>query len=70
MNLRNGNITVREILSNPKAKQLLMTELSGYVNPQMLSFASGMTLNNVLVFAKGRVAQNKVDDLLAKLKEI
>ena len=70
MNLRNNNITVREILNNPKAKKLIMTELSGYVNPQMLSFASGMTLNNVLVFAKGRIAPEKVNELLKKLEEI
>lgn len=70
MNLKNGNITVREILGNPKAKQLLMTELSGYVNPQMLTFASGMTLNNVLAFSKGRIDQRKVDELLRKLKEL
>lgn len=70
MNLRNNNITIREILNNPTAKKLLMAELSGYVNPQMLSFASGMTLNNVLAFAKGRIEPGKVDEILVKLKEV
>lgn len=70
MDLRNNNITVREILNNPKAKQLLMKELSGYVNPQMLSFASGMTLNTVLRYAHGRIDNKKIDELIEKLKEM
>ncbi len=70
MNLRNNNITIREILNNPKAKKLLMTELSGYINPQMLTFASGMTLNNVLAFAKGRIEPGKIEEIIKKLKEV
>lgn len=70
MDLRNNNITVRELLDNPKARQLLMRELSGYVNPQMLSFASNMSLKTVIGFSRGRMPPQKVEDLLNQLKEL
>ena len=70
MDLKNNNITVRELLNNPKARQLLMRELSGYVNPQMLSFASNMSLKTVLGFSRGRVPPQKIENLLAQLKEL
>ena len=70
MYLKNNNITVRELLNNPKARQLLMRELSGYVNPQMLSFASNMSLKTVLGFSRGRVPPQKIENLLAQLKEL
>ena len=70
MDLRNNNITVREIMNNPKAKQLLIRELSGYVNPQMLSFAGNMTLKTVVGFSRGRIPPQKVESLITQLKEL
>ena len=70
MDLRNNNITVREIMSVPAARTLLLRELSGYINPQMIAFASNMTLSAVLNFAKGRIKPEKVNDLIEKLKKI
>ena len=47
MNLRNGNITVGELLANPKVWELLQREAAGLANYPMLRMASGMTLNQL-----------------------
>lgn len=69
MNLKNNNITVSEIMSNPQAKKYLLDELAGIINPQMLAFASNMTLKNVLAFAEGRISKEKICIMLKKLEE-
>lgn len=70
MDLKNNNITVSELMRNPAAKQILLREFSGYVNPQMIAFASNMTLNTILGFAKGRIKPNRINKVLTELKSI
>ena len=70
MDLRNNNITIKELMANPKSKQILLREFSGFVNPQMIAFASNMTLGTVLGFASGRVMPSKINDVLNQLKSI
>ena len=53
MNLKNGQITVGEVLSNPNARALLQREYPALLNHPMLGMARGMTLNQVLVMARG-----------------
>ena len=47
MNLKNGQITVGEVLSNPNARALLQREYPALINHPMLGMARGMTLNQV-----------------------
>ena len=50
MNLRNGQISVREILQNPQARGLIQREvpqLAGMLNSPMAVAWQGMTLNAV-----------------------
>lgn len=70
MDLKNNNITVSELMRNPASKQILLREFSGFVNPQMIAFASNMTLNTVLGFAKGRVEPNRIERVLDELKSV
>lgn len=70
MDLRNNKITVKELMNNPASRQLLLKELAGWVNPQMISFASNMTLATVMNFAKGRLSEKKVEEIIDKLKKI
>ena len=70
MNLKNYNITVGELLSNPKSKAILKEEFPEYINHPLVNFASYMPLKKVLDFAKGRVPQKKVNRTLEKLKQI
>lgn len=70
MNLYNGNITVKQILSVPQARELLKKELPQLADSPLLNLAGGMTLNQVLTMAKGYLPREQVDSLLERLKAI
>lgn len=69
MNLNNYQITVRELLSNPKAVAILEQELPDLLHHPMLGFAKNMPLKKVLGFAAGNVPQETVDRVLRLLEE-
>ena len=68
MDLKNYQVTVREILTNPAAKAVIRRELPEVMNSPLLSFAQSMTLRPVLSLA-GNIPQEKRDRILAALKE-
>lgn len=68
MDLKNYQVTVREILANPAAKAVIRRELPAVLNSPLLSFAQNMTLRQVLSFA-GNIPQEKRDRILAALKD-
>lgn len=70
MDLKNGNITVREILSNKQAKALLERELPEIMCSPLIALASSMRLNQVLSFAGGKIPAQKIEELLEQLKKI
>lgn len=70
LNLRNGQITVREVLNNPNARQVINQELPGILNHPMLGLAQGMSLNTVIGFARKRVPPWKINRLVGRLKEL
>lgn len=70
MNLKNGQITVGEVLSNPNARALLRREYPALFNHPMLGMARGMTLNQVLGMARGKVSQQQVNRLFEQLSRI
>ncbi len=70
MNLKNGQITVGEVLSNPNARALLQREYPALINHPMLRMARGMTLNQVLGMARGKVSQQQVNRLFEQLSRI
>lgn len=68
MDLKNNNITVAELLSNPKSKTILVRNFPQYANHPMISMAGYMPLNKVLGIARGRVPQDLIERTLAELK--
>lgn len=68
MDLRNNEITIGEILTNPNAKAVLKKYLPDYSNPILLQMAKNMKLSEVLAMAQGRVEQSVIDQVLAELK--
>lgn len=70
MDLRNNQITVREILANPKAKELLEREYPELLNNPMLGMFQNMTLENLLKYANGIVPQSKINQILDHLKTL
>lgn len=70
MDLKNGNITVREILSNPQAKALLERELPQIMRSPFVAMAFSMRLNQVLSYAEGRISTRKIEELQKQLEKI
>lgn len=70
MDLKNGTITLREIMVNPAAKALLEREFSRMVSGPMVFLAQGMSLNSILSHSRGKVPQEKLDEVVRKLREM
>lgn len=70
MDLKNNQITVREILSNPQAVALLHRELPNLANSPMLRMSQGLTLDSLLRLAKGKLPPQQVQRIMKELQEI
>lgn len=70
MDLRNNQITVSELLKNPKAKQVLNQRFPALAGTPAVAMAGGWTVNQVLQFAKGKVPDHEIQAALAELKQI
>ena len=68
MDLRNNNITVSELLNNPKSKTILAKEFPDIINSPLISIGRGLTLKAVLGYAKGRYPQDKLNRVLYELQ--
>ena len=70
MDLRNGQITLRELLNNPKSYQILRRESPISLNHPLVRRAGNMTLNQLLGLGKGRIPQGKINRILDELRNI
>ncbi len=70
MNLRNGNITVAELMRNAQARQLLSKEFPGVIGSPMFRMAQGMSLNQVLKHVSRKVPPQKISSVIKQLQEI
>lgn len=68
MELRNNQITVREILANPNAKAILQRELPDLMGSVWLKYALDMPLRQVLRYANGQIPRDKLTRILEELK--
>lgn len=68
MNLRNGQITVRELLANPQVWMILQQEYPNLYRHPMIKMAQGMSLNQLLWMAKGKIPQNQINHILEELR--
>lgn len=71
MDLKNGKITVGEVLRHPGARQILQKyfpQVAG--NPLMLSLAKGWTLNQVLSQVGGKVEGSKIRKAREELERL
>lgn len=70
MNLNNNQITVKELLSNPKAKAIFQKEIPQIINHPKLNLVANLKLSEILVYAKGYLPQYKIDSILRQLEEV
>lgn len=70
MDLRNGNITIGELLSCPPAKAMLMKEFPAMMNHPMLHMAGRFTLNAAISMAGDALPMQKRKEIIEKLKTL
>lgn len=68
MDLKNGNILIRQLEANPKAKELMLREFP-MLSSQLIRLVRNMTLSQVLDLVKSfHVPQSKINRVLQQLK--
>ena len=70
MDLRNGTITLKEILAYPKARALVEREFPGLLRHPLAGSFLGLTLNRALTLLGGRISQERIQKLLTELKAL
>ena len=70
MNLRNGAITIGELLAYPPARALLASQFPKLINHPMAALAQRMTLNQAIQMAGDALPELQKQAILAKLKTL
>ncbi len=70
MNLRNYEITVGEVLQNPRAKALLTRELPMVMRHPMLPVARAIPLKDIINNAGRYISPQKMQSILNELEKI
>jgi len=70
MDLKNGNITLRELMADPRAAALLRREFPQFASGPMLALGKNMTLSRILQHAGGRVPQAQLERVLEQLRTL
>lgn len=71
MDLRNGNITLAEVLQNPRAERLLRQTFPAFMNNRMMMrMGRNMTMNQIIARGRGHVSQQQINSLVEQLRNI
>lgn len=70
MDLRNGKITVKEILAHPDAMKLFEREFGDMAHHPMVKMASSMKLTQVIKLAKKHIYSERIERILKELEEL
>ncbi len=70
MNLKNGNITLNELLNNDESKKILFEEFPRYKNHPMIYALGNVTLKQGLNMIGKNLPKQKIDNVLERLKKI
>lgn len=70
MNLKNGNITIGELLTHPKAMAVMKKEFGSAVSSPIVKAASSMKLSKAVQIASKKIGEKKTSELLEALKRI
>lgn len=70
MDLKGGQITIREILQNQEARAVLEEELPAFINHPLIKNAHNMTLDYVERITKPYISQKKLMRIKNKLLDI
>ena len=68
LNLKNGQITVGELLQNPAARKLFHSFSPISVNSPVVRAARGMTLHELVRKARSWMTQEQINEILEELQ--
>ena len=70
MDLRNNQITVKELMENPASRAVLQRRFPKILGHPAMSAAQTLTLNQVLGFAKLYVPQSVIQETIKELQKL
>ena len=70
MDLRGGAISLGELAKNPKSRALVEREFPGILLHPLARKFMGLSLNQAVSMARGRVPQDSINRLLTELGEL
>lgn len=70
MDLRSGAISLGELAKNPKSRALVEREFPGILRHPLARKFMGLSLNQAVSMARGRVPQDSINRLLTELGEL
>ena len=68
MDLRNQNITVGELLDNPRSRAVIQRRFPTALKHPLLGAARTVTLEQMLAFAVAYLPQKKIDEAMEELR--
>ena len=70
MNLKGGNVTIGEIMNDPKGFAIMKREFPKLIGTPMFKMAQRMSLNRVIQHWGHHVPRSKIDSIIEELKRI
>ena len=70
MDLKNNQITVRELLKNPRAAALFRSRFGEWMRHPLFGAAQSLTLAQLMELATSRLPQQVIQDTLNDLKRL
>lgn len=70
MNLKNNQITIRELMANPAAKALLLKHFPMAMRHPLAAPAENLTLAQTIEFARVLVPQSTIREILRELQRL
>ncbi len=70
MDLKNNQITVRELLNNPASKKVLERRFPEAIGLPIVSMSGGLTLERALKLVAAYVPQNTIQETIRELQKL
>ena len=70
MDLKNGRITVGELLDNPASRGVFQRRFPMVMKHPMMGAARTVTLEQLIAFARGYIPQKKIEETLEELRHL
>ncbi|MEG2000581.1 MAG: hypothetical protein RR053_04210 [Evtepia sp.] len=70
MNLKNNHITIRELMENPKSREVLRRRFPLIINLPIVASSGSLTLECAMGMAAAYVPKNALEDTVRELENL